>query len=182
VIREGHRRHVELRRAGRERRDPAGPVEDRILGVDVKVDERRCFGHGKCILDLAQDRTAQPAGTLVGVESRTSRLAKNEALFRDVNERITEISQSLAVDMAHQPKVIDGLVCECSDPLCTERVGPLTVPEYEAVRGDPRRFIIARNHHAADVESVIEKQSSYWIVEKDEGVPAEVARELDPRS
>jgi hypothetical protein len=150
--------------------------------VDVKVDERRRFGHGRVILDPAQDRTARPAATLAGVESRTSRLAKNEALFRDVNERITEISQSLAVDSAHQPKLIDGLVCECSDPLCTERVGPLTVTEYEAVRDDPRRFIIAPNHHAADVESVIEKHSSYWIVEKDEGVPADVATELDPRS
>ena len=139
--------------------------------------------------DPVQDRAdrSEGAGSPKGgyparVESRPSRLAKNEALFRDVNERITEISQTLAVDLAHQPKLIDGLVCECSDPLCTEQVGPLTVPEYEAVRDDPRRFIIAPNHHAADVESVIEKHSSYWIVEKDEGVPADVATELDPRS
>ena len=116
------------------------------------------------------------------MESRTSRLAKNEALFRDVNERITEISQSLAVDLARPPDTVDGLVCECSDPLCTERVGPLTVHEYEMVRDDPRRFIIARNHHAADVESVAERHSSYWVVEKHEGVPSDVARELDPRN
>ena len=40
--------HLELGRLPRERRDPARPVEDRVLGVDVQVDERR--GHGKAIV------------------------------------------------------------------------------------------------------------------------------------
>jgi hypothetical protein len=31
------------------------------------------------------------------------------------------------------------------------------------------------------VESVIEMNPTYWVVEKREGVPAEVARERDPR-
>src|SRR5262249_10657160 len=59
VVREPDRRHLELSSAGRKGRDPAGPVEDRVLGVDVKVDERR-FWHGTPILDLAQDRTTRP--------------------------------------------------------------------------------------------------------------------------
>ena len=36
--------HLELGGAGRERGDPARPVEDRVLGVDVEVDE---IGHGR---------------------------------------------------------------------------------------------------------------------------------------
>ncbi len=40
--------HLELRGLPRERRDPARPVEDGVLGVDVQVDERR--GHGKAIV------------------------------------------------------------------------------------------------------------------------------------
>jgi hypothetical protein len=114
------------------------------------------------------------------VEPRTSRLAKNEAVFRDVNERVTKLSSELVFDLEHRDR-IDGLVCECSDPLCMERIGPLTTSEYEAVRRDPRRFLTAANHHAADVESVVEKNLHYWVVEKHEGVPANVARELDPR-
>jgi hypothetical protein len=115
------------------------------------------------------------------MEARDSRLAKNEAVFREVNERVIEIKNSLAPDPRGR-ETIDGLICECSDPGCLERVGPLTISEYEAVRADARRFIIAANHQALDVESVVEMNSKYWTVEKREGVPAEVARARDPRS
>ena len=50
--------HLELSGASREGRDAARPVEDRVLGVDVKVDERR-FRHGQPILVLAEDRTRE---------------------------------------------------------------------------------------------------------------------------
>jgi hypothetical protein len=115
------------------------------------------------------------------MEARQSRLAKNEAVFREVNERVIEIKEELGAD-PRSSEVIDGLICECSDHGCLERVGPLTISEYEAVRDDPRRFIIAANHQALDVESVLEMNPTYWVVEKREGVPAEVARELDPRA
>jgi hypothetical protein len=115
------------------------------------------------------------------VEARLTRLAKNEALFREVNERISEISQQLAPGAAN-PELIDGLICECSDPQCLERVGPLTIAEYERIRQDPRRFIIAAGHQAADVERVVDREPTYWTVEKHEGAPSDVARELDPRS
>jgi len=109
------------------------------------------------------------------MEPRLTRLAKNEAVFREVNERISEISQELAPGA-------DGLICECSDPECLERIGPLSIREYERVRQDPTRFIIAAGHQAADVERVVDRQTTYWTVEKHEGPPSDVARERDPRS
>jgi hypothetical protein len=115
------------------------------------------------------------------VEPRVSRLAKNEALFREVNERVAEITAGLTSSVS-PPDTLDGVVCECADPLCLERVGPLTIAEYERVRSDPRRFIIAAGHQSADVENVVERQQAYWVVEKHEGVAADVARERDPRS
>jgi hypothetical protein len=114
------------------------------------------------------------------MEARSTRLAKNEALFREVNERITEVNQELAPGTPN-PELIDGLVCECSDPECVERVGPLTITEYERIRKDPRRFIIAADHQAADVERVVDRLPSYWLVEKNEGPASDVARERDPR-
>ncbi len=46
VVRERDRRHLELGRARGQLGNPAGPVEDRVLGVDVEVDERRArHGH-----------------------------------------------------------------------------------------------------------------------------------------
>jgi hypothetical protein len=40
VVGERDRRHLELGRTGRELGDAARPVEDRVLGVDVEVNER----------------------------------------------------------------------------------------------------------------------------------------------
>lgn len=113
-------------------------------------------------------------------EPRLSRLAKNEAVFREVNERITEITVQLAPGAA-RPDLVDGLICECSDPLCLERVGPLTIADYEIVRRDATHFIVATGHQAPDVERVIEERGTYSIVDKVEGVPSDVARERDPR-
>ena len=115
------------------------------------------------------------------MEPRLTRLAKNETVFREVNERISEISQDLAPG-SDNPELIDGLICECSDPECLERVGPLTIAEYEGIRQDPRRFLIAADHQAADVERVVDRQPNYWTVEKHEGPPSDVAREREPRS
>jgi hypothetical protein len=56
VVGEPNGRHLKLSGASRESGDAARPIEDGVLGVDVKVDERR-FRHGKPILMLAQDRT-----------------------------------------------------------------------------------------------------------------------------
>jgi hypothetical protein len=46
VVGEPDRRHLELGGPLRERGDTARPVEDRVLGVDVQMDER-CLGHGR---------------------------------------------------------------------------------------------------------------------------------------
>ena len=48
VVGERHGGHLQLGRLPRECRDPARPVEDRVLGVDVQVDERGA--HGKAIV------------------------------------------------------------------------------------------------------------------------------------
>jgi hypothetical protein len=114
------------------------------------------------------------------MEPRLTRLAKNEAVFRDVNERITEISQDFAPG-SDSPVLIDGLICECSDPECLERIGPLTIREYKGIREDPTRFIIVAGHQAHG-ERVVDRQQTYWTVEKHEGPPSDVARERDPRS
>ena len=63
VIGERDGRHLELGGALREVRDPAGPVEDRVLGVDVEVDEGR-FGHGESRITPARDGALQDAALL----------------------------------------------------------------------------------------------------------------------
>jgi hypothetical protein len=100
------------------------------------------------------------------------RLAMNEALFRDVNERIREISDTFG-----QEEATYDFLCECSDPACADRV-VLTRAEYEHVRSDSTRFVVAKGHAMPEVESVIEQAKDHVIVEK-EGTAADIAIQLD---
>ena len=52
---------------------------------------------------------------------REERLARTEALFRDVNERIAESAEGFDADHA-------DFVCECGEQDCTERV-PATLDD-----------------------------------------------------
>jgi hypothetical protein len=100
------------------------------------------------------------------------RLAMNEALFREVNERIREISDNFGQDN----ETYDFL-CECSDPGCVERV-VLTRSEYEKVRSDSARFVVAKGHVVPEIEAVVAHATDHVIVEK-EGAAADVAIHLD---
>jgi hypothetical protein len=88
--------------------------------------------------------------------SREERLAQNEVRFREINESAQPQRESLG----------DGrFVCECADRGC---MAWLEVPtaEYLAVREHPRRFIVAPSHEIPDVETVIERRTGYFVVEK----------------
>jgi hypothetical protein len=115
------------------------------------------------------------------MEPRVSQLAKNEALFRQVNERLVELTKVLSSRAGFPSEPLDGLVCECADPLCLVRVGQVSMADYEAVRGNPTLFIVAPGHVTPEAHTV-QEQRAYWFVAKNEGMAAEVVRELDPRS
>jgi hypothetical protein len=99
------------------------------------------------------------------------RLARNQVLFREVNERLREL--------------LDGSVgqteflCECSDPDCTENV-PLEVVEYERIRANPNRFVITPGHEVPAIERVVWESDRYFLVEKVVG--ADYVVRTDPRS
>jgi len=58
----------------------------------------------------------------------------------------------------------------------------ITKAEYERVRGDPRQFVIYREHLIPDVEKVLIEGDRFLLVAKREGTPAEVAIQEDPRT
>lgn len=102
------------------------------------------------------------------------RAARNEALFREVNEQVESLSE-------RQGSGAEGklpFICECSDDRCIERV---SVPKavYQDVRADPRRFLVIPGHDH-DFEHVVERTERYAIVEK-EGRAGEIAEQTDPR-
>ena len=58
----------------------------------------------------------------------------------------------------------------------------MTVDEYEAVRAKATRFAVAPGHEIPDIERVVARHPSYFVVEKQDPDAAEVARESDPRT
>lgn len=105
---------------------------------------------------------------------REQRLAENEILFREVNERIQELQAG-----AWGNHEID-FMCECADAACTA-VLTLTPAEYEELRSNSRRFAVLPGHEVEDVERVVETHSRYLVVEKNLETVRRVD-EADPRS
>jgi hypothetical protein len=105
------------------------------------------------------------------VNLSTERLARNQALFREVNERVNGV-RSPMVSLVE-------FVCECSDPSCTKSLSAAP-GEYEAVRGDPKRFMIARGHEIREIERVVFDNDRFLVVEKT--VETGFMAESDPRS
>jgi hypothetical protein len=103
------------------------------------------------------------------------RIARTESLFRDVNERIAEAARNLGSTYAE-------FVCECVDPACGERFAA-HLEEYEAVRADGRRFLVAPGHEEPRYERVIEDEDEHHVVQKDKQEKvARKALKLDPRA
>jgi hypothetical protein len=102
------------------------------------------------------------------------RAARNEALFREVNEQVRAVSGQFG-----SPPEQTAFVCECSNDGCVERIRvPVTV--YESVRQNPRRFLLVPGH-ANEFERVVERANGYVIVEK-EGRAGRIAARTDPRT
>lgn len=101
-------------------------------------------------------------------------IARTESVFREVNERIAETAKRFDVGEA-------SFVCECPDTTCAERVHA-TLEEYERVRQDGTKFLVAPGHEDRRVESVVDIERDHAVVEKRHPVVARRARELDPRA
>ncbi len=102
---------------------------------------------------------------------RGERIGRNEALFRDVNERIEDVTEGGQADF----------LCECGDPECTQSL-TLTLVVYEELRSEPRDFAVLPGHEQLDVEEIVERYDDYLVVRKHEGGAAEIAEARDPRS
>jgi hypothetical protein len=102
---------------------------------------------------------------------REERIARNEVLFREVNERVKDLTPS------------EGgieFICECGYEECIERV-VLTSEEYERVRSDPVEFFVKPGHEIPDVEEVVEAHDRYLLVRK-HVAERDIARQTDPRA
>jgi hypothetical protein len=90
-----------------------------------------------------------------------SRVAKNEILFREVNERIRELGDRFGLPVAD---TMDFL-CECSRRSCAGSVA-LTLEEYEQVRSTDTHFFVLPGHVDPEIERVVRANDRFVVVEK----------------
>jgi len=96
------------------------------------------------------------------VDPRQERSAKNEALLREVNERIEEVGRHLQV--LPDGELLD-FRCECGRPECEDLI-TMTVTTYEHVRAQNDTFAVVEGHEDAEIERVVERGEGYVIVDK----------------
>jgi hypothetical protein len=110
----------------------------------------------------------------LSVDERERRLAQNEALFREVNERVETLADRL------EPNVPYEFLCECANADCTFRIN-LALSVYESIRADPQQFVVLPLHYTPEVEDLVVEEDAYWVVRKT-GEAGEYVEQLDPRS
>ncbi len=111
------------------------------------------------------------------MDERERRIGQNEALFRQVNERLRDVNEAFG---AVTNRI--ELICECADRSCAERIS-LSVAEYEDLRSTGDRFIVVAGHVVpSDVEKIDRAGDGWEIIRKREGAPAKLAKATDPRS
>jgi hypothetical protein len=98
----------------------------------------------------------------VDLPDRLDRQARNEALFREVNERIAGLGERA---QAWSPDGTDFL-CECGEEGgCGQRVRvPLDV--YNRVRAQDDRFVVKPGHETPELEEAVEWTDTYVVVDK----------------
>ena len=108
-------------------------------------------------------------------ERRGDALAKNEVLFREVNEQVDRIDREHGMPRDE----LASFLCECSHSECLERV-TATPAEYEEVRSTPHTFLLVHGHEVPDIETVVRSTDRFVVVEKLPG-EREIPRATDPR-
>ena len=107
------------------------------------------------------------------MNAREQRLARNEALFREVNERIADVSSSYELGDSLE------FLCECGSQDCLDAIS-IVRADYEQVRSEPDRFVVVTGHEIPEIERVLERRDGYVVVTKIG--EAAIAEETDPRS
>jgi hypothetical protein len=104
-------------------------------------------------------------------DEREIRAARNQSMFRQINERLTRNDALAEMTGSHV------IACECADPACVQTLA-ISAAQYEDVRREPRHFAVMAGHVYPDVEQVVGEFRTYVVVEKI-GPAGEVADALE---
>lgn len=100
-------------------------------------------------------------------------MTENDAVFRQSNEKVQDGIEELAKlanehgqpEFSPKADLTLQFYCECSDENCRQRI-ELSVSTYGDIHQNRSRFVVLPGHEVIEVESVIETNDAYTIVEK----------------
>jgi hypothetical protein len=101
---------------------------------------------------------------------RLDRQARNEALIREVNERIEQVDKPAEETNVDHEETLFEFLCECGagdagDVGCEAHL-EMTIREYEAVRSQDDRFALRPGHEDEALESVAARNERFVVVDK----------------
>jgi hypothetical protein len=104
------------------------------------------------------------------MKDRLEQQSRNEALLREVNERIAEVDKSAEEHNLAPDESLFEFLCECGSSngeagSCEERV-LMTINEYEQVRSQDDRFVVSPGHESDWLEWVAARTERFVIVDK----------------
>jgi hypothetical protein len=102
---------------------------------------------------------------------QVARKARNQALFREVNDRIAELAAEFEVASGPQSFPLRVLAA---------RVHGVITAASGGVSPSPRRpttFLVLTGHEDLDHETVVERTAGYLLVRNKPGVASQIARE-----
>jgi hypothetical protein len=106
------------------------------------------------------------------MDERSTRLAKNEAIFRAGNESIDKAVGGRVEKVPY--------LCECGEKSCLARV-VLIPAEYEAVRSHPARFFVVPGHEDLTAGEIVVEQYGHFTVVEKQGEERELVERVNPQ-
>lgn len=100
------------------------------------------------------------------------RAARNEALFREVNQNIARLEERHGTTVA-----TPVYICECATADCTAQL-PIDPETYRRVRENARLFFLLPGHQDPKVERIVEEHRDFLIVQKT-GLAGDVAERAE---
>jgi hypothetical protein len=116
-----------------------------------------------CALPGEQGGTGGWWASVAALPDRPEHKARNEALLREVNERIAELGESA---QAWEPDGTIDFLCECgTDGGCGERIR-IPLSAYRQARAEADRFVLLPGHETPEIERPVVRTDDYVIVDK----------------
>jgi hypothetical protein len=92
--------------------------------------------------------------------TRDQRLARNQRMSRDANERLQDVAGRMVAD----GKIVPFL-CECADGACMGRI-EVTLDDYFLAHLGPDRYLLLSGHLRTEGEKLVADHGHYEILTK----------------